>query len=158
MTFSGSFLAHGDSNSGNVTVIFLGNLHGAPALTLEPPHASRPATVISIGSGLIGCSDPTPLSSGADPPVGGADEHEALLCVASVEAVVLWRLAECYAAAADGTMPPQPLTLMSRQGQVDAMAFGRAAQMLVVCCGNDVIVFDLKTLNNIFRCDAIHAI
>ena len=28
--------------------------------------------------------------------------------------------------------------------------------MLVACCGNDVIVFDLKTLNNIFRCEATH--
>jgi len=72
--------------------------------------------------------------------------------VSSSDAVVVWRLTECYAAAAEGAPQREPVLLMSMQGQVDALAVGVAAQILVVCAGIDVYVFDLWSLRNTFRC------
>ena len=65
--------------------------------------------------------------------------------------MVVWRLADCYAAAAQGAQQPEPVLLMDMQGQVDALAVGEEAQMLVVCAGLDIFVFDLCTLHNTFR-------
>ena len=64
---------------------------------------------------------------------------------------MIWRLAECYAAAADGRPLPEPVLLLSGQGQVDALAMSEAVQQLVVCAGTAVLVFELLSLRTTHR-------
>jgi hypothetical protein len=99
-----------------------------------------------------GSSDPHPHNGASGSDGKDDQDQEALLFVSSSDAVVVWRLTECYAAAAEGAPQREPVLLMSMQGQVDALAVGVAAQILVVCAGIDVYVFDLWSLRNTFRC------
>lgn len=81
-----------------------------------------------------------------------------------------WQLAAAYAAAADDQPLPEPIQVLSRPGQVDAICISRPRlasgsgsglgfgstqqqqqQHLAICAGMDVHVFELRSLRNTFR-------
>ena len=131
--------------------------HSLPRIPFPPLHPAA------------GTSDPLPRMSGQD-----SDTGQALLCVASSESVVCWQLAAAYAAAADDQPLPDPIQVLSRPGQVDAICISRPRlasgsgsrsgfgstqqqqqqqqqQHLAICAGMDVHVFELRSLRNTFR-------
>ncbi|KAG1661988.1 hypothetical protein FOA52_007160 [Chlamydomonas sp. UWO 241] len=98
----GVFLAYAETGTGlthSVSVVYLRN-PAAPALRLWSHLQDRAVTALCVGAGATGSSDPNPY----DP----EPQHQALLAVATSDAVVVWGLAAAYAAAAEGHQLPQP--------------------------------------------------
>eukprot|EP00798_Chlamydomonas_sp_ICE-L_P014829 gene14829-20882_t len=167
-----------------VEVVSLTDLSAQP-LQLWTESQSREISAVCLGISSLGFSDPGPgryssaeceetlLCGSSDPRPGhdsSAECEETLLCCASVDAVVIWSLAAAQSAILAGDPLPEPIVLMSGQGQVDAITMGGGSRggsrgygrredtdldtLLVVCAGVDVHVFALPSLQNVLRLEA----
>ncbi len=68
-------------------MLFLGNMQ-APGLILETHLQRKPVTAVCLGAGELGSSDPDPDAAAGEQP------GQTLLCVATLDAVVVWKLSE----------------------------------------------------------------
>ncbi|KAJ9518706.1 hypothetical protein QJQ45_018714 [Haematococcus lacustris] len=125
-----------------VDVVYLPQL-SARALRLSASLQHKEVTALAVGQGYVGSSDPSSVNP---------TQPEALLVAASPEAVVLWRLAQAYEAAASRQPLPEPLLVLERPGQVDAACLSSpgGANLLALCAGLQVHVFELAGLTHSF--------
>ncbi|XP_054578582.1 WD repeat-containing protein 27 [Eptesicus fuscus] len=70
--------------------------------------------------------------------------HPLVVCSASQDHVMMWRLDECREKALQGT-DPRGLVLGTRLGEVRCVRFSPDDQMAAVCAGNRVLVLDVQS-------------
>ncbi|KXZ44757.1 hypothetical protein GPECTOR_62g872 [Gonium pectorale] len=145
---NGSFLAYSLPGSSGVELQSLRNRSAAP-IRLSSDLQRRPVISLCFGEGPIGTSDPAPSRQGGRRP---AAQPTALFC-GSTDAVVAWNVTALMDAVAAGHATPPPIQVMAGQGPAFALTHSARLGFLVVCAGQDVHVFDVRTFRHIYRLD-----
>lgn len=63
----------------------------------------------------------------------------------------MWNLVRAYDAAVQNHPLPDPVHVMSGQGSVDAVVISDKLGLLAVCAGQEIHVFELRTLKHAYR-------